>query len=140
MSWTNKYWDILNHFYWWPPYIGMRSISQKKWTKNDGKICVPAELVNMSGPLYSRERKFEDLENHLLGNEEILNHIFDLTFSIAPDTVINESFLKPLGFDDKGEFESIGGRQATAIIGKEMSLNKTDFTLAMTAPLQLSLS
>ncbi len=108
MTWTNKYWDILNHFYWWPPYIGLRSISQKKWTKQDGKVCVPAELVNMAGPLYCREQKFEDLENHLLGNEEILNHIFDLTFSIAPDFVINESFLKPLGYDDEGSFQSIG--------------------------------
>jgi hypothetical protein len=48
-----------------------------------------------------------------LGKEEILNHIFDLTFSIAPDSVINEIFLKPLGFDDKGQFKSVG-REATS--------------------------
>jgi hypothetical protein len=108
MSWNSKYWDILDQLYWWPRYLGLRSISQKNWQKKDGMVCVPAELVNNSGPLYSRERKSADLVDYLHGSEEILNHLFDITFSIAPDSMVNDLLLAPLGFSDSGPFESIG--------------------------------
>lgn len=108
MTWKNKYWDIVEQFYWWPRYLGMRSIPQKHWIKKDGLICVPEEMVNKTGPLYSRERKVTDLKSYLHGSEEILNHIFDLTFSIAPDSMINDILLNPLGFADSGPFESLG--------------------------------
>lgn len=108
MTWTNKYWDIINQLFWSPKYMGLGSISQKKWSKNDDLICIPKEMVNPSGPLYTRERKFDNLQTYLHGCEEILNHIFDLTYSIAPDSVINETILKPLGFNDSGPFESTG--------------------------------
>jgi hypothetical protein len=112
MTWNNKYWDALDQLYWWPRYLGLRSIPQKHWEKHDGRISVPAELVNKSGPLYSRERNVRELKSYLHGSEEILNHIFDLTFAIAPDAMINEVLLRPLGFDDPGPFESIGRESA----------------------------
>jgi hypothetical protein len=107
-AWHRKYWDIVDQFYWWPRYIGLRSISQKHWIKKDDLICVPVEMVNKTGPLYSRERNVRDLKDYLLGCEEILNHIFDLTFSIAPDSVINKILFSPLGFNDSGSIKSMG--------------------------------
>lgn len=112
MTWNDKYWDILDQLYWSPGYVGMRSISQQQWQKREGLICIPAESVNKTGPLYTRERKISDLKKYLQSSEEILNHIFDLTFSIAPDSMINDILLKPLDFDDSGPFESIGRESA----------------------------
>lgn len=108
MAWNKKYWDIVDQFYWWPRYLGLRSISQKHWIKKDGLICVPAEMVNKTGPLYSRERNVRDLKDYLHGSEEILNHIFDLTFSITPDSVVNDILFSPLGLSDSGPIKSIG--------------------------------
>lgn len=113
MTWNSKYWDILDQLYWSPKYLGLRSISQKHWIKRDGLICVPEELVNKTGPLYSRQRNISDLKEYLHGSEEILNDIFDLTFSIAPDSLINDILLRPLGFEDCGPFDSIGRESAT---------------------------
>jgi hypothetical protein len=69
-------------------------------------------MVNNTGPLYSRARKSADLVDYLHGSEEILNHLFDITFSIAPDSMINDLLLTPLGFCDSGPFESIGRESA----------------------------
>jgi len=108
LTWKDKYWDIVDQFYWWPRYLGMRSISQKHWIKKDDLISVPAEMVNKTGPLYTRGRNVYDLKSYLHECEEILNHIFDLTFSIAPDSMINDILLNPLGFTDSGPFDSLG--------------------------------
>lgn len=124
MGWTTKYWDILDQLYWWPRYMGFRSIGQKHWQQHGGMVCIPAEMVNMTGPLYSRERKADDLRRYLSGSEEILNHVFDLTFAIAPDAVIHEAFCAPLGFSDDGSFESVG-RETAARYGWGKSDNIT---------------
>jgi ribosomal protein S17E len=113
MVWTSKYWDIVEQLYWTPRYVGMNSIPRKHWREKNGFICIPAKSINKSGPLYSRERKIDDLKAYLNRSEEILNDVFDLTFSIAPDSIINEIFLTPLGFNDFGPFESIGRESAS---------------------------
>ncbi|WP_159946326.1 hypothetical protein [Rhizobium sp. 18065] len=124
MAWDTKYWDILDQIYWWPRYSGYRSISQRHWIRESGRVSIPEEMVNPSGPLYSRERKADELRDYLLGSEEILNHLFDLTFSIAPDALIRDLFLQPLGFEDTGSFESIG-RETAARYGWGKSENIT---------------
>lgn len=108
MTWARKYWDIIDQIYWWPPYIGLNSISQKKWVRKNGYVCVPAEMVNQSGPLYSRGLKICDLIANLHSKEEILNHFFDLTFAIAGDATVSSLLFKPIGFDDIGPFENLG--------------------------------
>src|SRR5581483_3977673 len=109
MAWIDKYWDILNNLYWMPRYLGLKSISRDKWRMDGDRISVPRELVQISnGPLYFRERKFDDLKSYLHEQEEILNHLFDLTFSIAADDVINQMLCRPLGFEDAGPFDSMG--------------------------------
>ena len=108
MLWNRKYWDILEQLYWTPKYLGLSSISQKKWEKKDGFVCVPEESVNKSGPLYTRGTKSSDLREKLLCQEEPLNHVFDLTFAIAGDAVFERLFCEPLDFEDNGPFESLG--------------------------------
>lgn len=108
MGWQAKYWDIIEQLYWRPDYIGLKSINQKKWVHQEGVICVPIDMVNKSGPLYTRQHKAEELLNKLRRYEEVLNHVFDITFAIAPDNVIEEIFYEPLGFSDIGPFESVG--------------------------------
>lgn len=113
MTWNSKYWDIVNDFYWVPTYLGLKSISKSKWVKQDGLICVPSELVNRTGPLYTRERKADDNAEHLKRQEEILNHMFNLTFGIAGDSVVRKLLFEPLGFEDHGPFHSLGREVAT---------------------------
>ena len=72
MTWNRKYWDILDQLYWTPKYLGLSSISKKKWTVRDGLVCVPAELVNKSGPLYTRGTKSGEMKEYLLRQKEIL--------------------------------------------------------------------
>lgn len=100
MSWTKAYWDTIDQVYWWPPYAGLRSISQKLWRKDGDRISVPAELVNKSGPLYTRERKAAELHAWLHSQEEPLNHIFDLTFSIAADEAVRSLLFSELGIEE----------------------------------------
>lgn len=112
-SWNSKYWDILNNFYWEPSYIGLTSYSQKneKLRKHDdGFFVLRRDLAPSygNGPLYSRALSFPDLLAQLSGYEEILNHIFNITFAIAADSVVSKLFLAPLQIDDAGPFESIG--------------------------------
>ena len=109
MAWNSKYWDIIENLYWTPRYIGLKSIPRDKWTINDDRVSIPKELIKTKdGPLYFRSRKAADLKSYLQGQEEILNHLFNLTFSIAADDVISQALCKPLGFEDSGPFESIG--------------------------------
>lgn len=107
-SWNHKYWDMTDQFYWNPKYVGMRSISQSLWKIDDDRISVPRSLVNKSGPLYVRDKTAKDHAEWLRTQEEILNHVFDITFAIAPGTVLDLCFLRPLGFSDDGPFESLG--------------------------------
>jgi hypothetical protein len=109
MTWNSKYWDILNNLYWTPRYLGFKSISRDDWTIDGDRISIPKELIQTStGPLYFRSRKYDDLKSYLHDQEEILNHVFDLTFAIAGDDVINGVLCTPLGLDDAGPFESLG--------------------------------
>ncbi|MCP4308855.1 MAG: hypothetical protein GY788_29065 [bacterium] len=64
-----KYWDIVDQFFWSPKYLGLRSIPKRHWEVGDGRISVPSDLVNSSGPLYSRRRRIADLKEDLHGME-----------------------------------------------------------------------
>jgi hypothetical protein len=109
MAWNSKYWDILNNLYWTPRYLGLKSIPRDHWRTDGDRISIPRELIkSATGPLYFRSRKYSDLKSYLHEQEEILNHVFDLTFAIAGDDVINRVLCKQLGLDDAGPFESIG--------------------------------
>ncbi|MEX2495602.1 MAG: hypothetical protein WD448_05900 [Woeseia sp.] len=108
MGWNQKYWDILEQLYWVPGYLGLGSIPQKTWVERDGLVCVPSELVNRTGPLYRRVLSSDQIVDHLLRQEEILNHVFDLTFGIVGDRITERLLLRQLGFSDEGPIESIG--------------------------------
>lgn len=109
MKWNQAYWDNLLQIYWEPTkYLGMRSKARRDCKELDGMICVPMEFVDKNGRLYTRKSKAFALRDGLHKSEEILNQIFNLTFSIAPDAMINEALFKPLGFSDQGRIESVG--------------------------------
>lgn len=107
-SWNRKYWDIVDQYYWAPQYIGMKSIPQRLWQKNGVMATVPADQVNKDGPLYTRARKAESHQVWMRHQEEVLNHIFDIAFAIAPDALIEHCFARPLGISDLGPYLSLG--------------------------------
>ena len=53
-------------------------------------------------------RDVTDHTRWMVGQEEILNHVFNIAFGIAPDALIERCFLAPLAFSDSGPFSSFG--------------------------------
>ncbi len=109
MAWNAKYWDILSNLYWTPRYLGLKSVPRSKCIVDGDQVSIPLDLIGTAdGPLYFRSRKVDDQMSYLGGQEEILNHLFDLTFSIAGEDVISYALCGPLVLEDSGPFESIG--------------------------------
>lgn len=106
--WTDKYWDILNQFYWSPKYLGLSSIPKNKITFKDGHALVPIEYVNPDGPLYRRTIKYDELEKNARRQEELFNDIFDLTFSIVPGEVVAKILGALAGTNPDISYEFIG--------------------------------
>lgn len=50
------------------------------------------------------------------GLEETLNHIFNITFAIAPDSVVRELLHQSAGIEDRGPLETVG-REMPARLG-----------------------
>jgi len=124
MGWNEKYWDTLDQLYWTPKYLGFRSIPKASWRRSDGWVGIPEDKMNLSASLYTRDVRATDLRRFLQTQEEILNHIFDITFAIAPDSLLARAFLQPLGFSDGGPFLSVG-REARQRYGWDGSTNNT---------------
>jgi hypothetical protein len=124
MTWSSRYWDVLEQLYWTPKYLGFRSLKAKDLSRQNGFALVPEAFLNESGSLYARERKMNDLMNWLHRQEETLNHVCSLGFSILPDQAIRELFLKYLGFEDQGPFETVG-REVRKRYGWSASENVT---------------
>ena len=108
MAWNKKYWDIHDQLYWSLRYLGLKSIPKKKRVESEALISVPRELVRPGGSLYTREHKAGELREYLHTQEEILNHMFNITFAIAPDALVREVLVEVMGFIDQGSFESLG--------------------------------
>lgn len=108
MSWTNKYWDLIDHLYWAPQYLGLKSIPQRHWETNGDRVSVPKAMTNPKGPLYRRLRSGEDYQEYVRRQEETFNHIFDLTFSILPGDVVGEIFDVHTGTTARHCYDSFG--------------------------------
>jgi len=108
MGWNEQYWEVVFNFYWTPRYLGFKSIPRKKWSVDDQKISIPRELVPpTSERAYFREVKSNSLQHLLEKQEEILNHVFSLVFSIAGDQIVSKLLCEPLSISDGGPFERL---------------------------------
>jgi len=90
MTWTKKYWDIVDQFYWTPNYLGLKSIPREQWTIEDGVVSIPRDMTNPNGPLYRRTRSGDEYWSFVRRQEETFNHIFDLAFAILPGDVVSD--------------------------------------------------
>lgn len=95
MSWTKVYWDMIDHLYWAPQYVGLKSIPQRFWTTDADTVTIPRKMTNPSGPLYRRLRSRKEFWTYVRRQEETFNHIFDITFAVLPGDVTGE-ILGPL--------------------------------------------
>jgi hypothetical protein len=108
MTWTKKYWEIIDYLYWVPSYIGLKSIPQKLWNEKEDMICIPKSKVNMSGPIYTRDKKIKDFMPYVRRIEEMFNNIFDLVFAILPEDVNAEIWSRCTGEEYKKPLKSFG--------------------------------
>lgn len=108
MGWDEKYWDALAQLYWTPKYLGLKSIPRSKWETGGGQVAISSELVAACGSLYTRPTSFKQNVHWLHSLEEPLNHLFDLTFSIAADDAVRELLHRPAGIGAVGRIESYG--------------------------------
>lgn len=108
MTWTDRYWDALDELYWWPPYIGLGSISRKKWERDGDFVKIPASMVHSSGPLYRRVRSSVEYDQYIRRQEETFNQILDLGLAVLPGFLISD-LLSPLtGIEGRHDFQQIG--------------------------------
>lgn len=83
--WTRVYWDIFDHLYWTPSYLGLKSVTQSNWMREGDKICIPAEMSHPKGPLYYRHQDRNIALENAQRFEEPFNHLLDLTLSLLSD-------------------------------------------------------
>ena len=38
MGWNEKYWDVIDRYYWSPGLLGLQSITRKKWSEHNGQV------------------------------------------------------------------------------------------------------
>lgn len=108
MTWTNKYWDIVDQFYWTPSYLGLKSIPRHQWVVDGDTVSIPKELTHSTGPLYRRLRSGDEYWQFVRRQEETFNHLFDLTFAVLPGDVVCD-LLGPMTSAGKGhDYESLG--------------------------------
>lgn len=88
MPWTDKYWDAINELYWYPRYLGLKSIPQKQWVKTATSVTIPRNLTNPSGPLYRRIQSGDEYRAYVRRQEEIFNHIWNIALAVLPGDVI----------------------------------------------------
>lgn len=114
-GWTDRYWDILDQLYWSPQYLGLKSIPQSQWNIDRKTVSVPIDLVNRSGPLYRRARKWREYWVYVQRQEESLNHVLNLALGILPGVVLSELLLEPAGAAPDPEISGIGREVRTRL-------------------------
>jgi hypothetical protein len=124
LPWNEKYWDMIDNIYGTPRFLGFKPIRREEWKIAGDLISIPRAGVNIRSPLYSRKIKPADIRDFLSGQEEILNHFFNIAFSIADDDVISRLFCRPFGIDDAGPFAS-RGREIWSLYGWGQGENVT---------------
>lgn len=77
--------DVVDHFYWAPQYIGLKSIPQRHWTIVGDTVSIPKDMISPKGPLYRRLRTGDEYWNYVRRQEETFNHIFDIIFAILKE-------------------------------------------------------
>ena len=110
VHWNDAYWGIQSQFYWDPTLIGLDSVSAKNCVQENGHLLLPLDAIRTDGSIYWR-RRGEDaastkLRLHRL--EVVLNHCFNIMSAIAPDEVLQQLLLHPLGFDEPDSFTPVG--------------------------------
>ncbi len=108
MTWTTKYWDIVDRYYWTLHNLGLKSYKLKSFAETETHYLIPKKSLPNKNPIYQRVKKDVEVVHTLRGDEEALNDIFDLTFGIAPDQVIKRLFFDRLSIEDDGPFKSLG--------------------------------
>ncbi len=119
MSWTDKYWDLVDQLYWSPQYLGLKSIPRRLWTEDEDRVSIPKAMTNSNGPLYRRVRSGEEFWSYVRRQEETFNQIFDLTFAVLPGDVVTEIFSKLTGTDLRQPYECIGRELRTRHFWRE---------------------
>lgn len=106
--WHEKYWDAVNQFYWTPRLLGLSSIPRAEWGDDPENITIDRHRITNSGSIYTRKGTSKENAARVRRMEEPLNHIFELTFSIAADPVLARLFHARFGPSDLGPFERLG--------------------------------
>ena len=108
MSWHQKYWDAVDQFYWTPSHLGLVSVPKAQWGDNPDYIAVPRRAVQNGGSIYIRQGTYVANSKRARALEETLNHLFDITLSIAPTAVVGELIHSQFNLHDSGPFLSLG--------------------------------
>lgn len=118
MVWHTKYWDAVDQLYWTPRHLGLTSIPKSQWGDDPTLIQLPRHRIQNGGTIYTRSGTYRSNAARMRLLEETLNHIFDITFAIAPDEAVSQLLHEPAGVVDRGPYDRVG-REIAARLGLE---------------------
>ncbi len=115
MNWTDSYWNIIKELYEKTKYLGFASINDKVIKE----LNIPVDEIN--NQYSSKDNKLNikrlwfrnnigrnDIEAHARKQEEILNFVYDLTFSILDSEISKEILSEFIEYSDTSELSFTG--------------------------------
>lgn len=108
MTWFNKYWDVVDDYYWGLYRLGVEPIP-KDQIETDGEFTkFPNEFLNKNGGrILRRVGTAKENLHHLTADEAALNHALNFAFAIAADQLVAELLFSWLSITPEGEIVSI---------------------------------
>ena len=135
MSWTDKYWDLVDDYYWDLPSLGMKPLPKDLIQEHADHTLVPADLLNKNGGrLCRRIGTAKENLGALRSDEVSLNHLLNIGLACIADSVLADLVFKLVDIeasqpitnvnkDFGSRYNVIGGQNTTQHDGFYVSEN-----------------
>lgn len=109
MNWFNKYWDLIDDYYWDLKKLGIQAIPKKVIKTVDDGVMIPTEYLNKNGgALYRRVGRSTENLYRLHSDEVALNHALNIALAIAPSKILDELLFSHCDVSADGDIHSVG--------------------------------
>lgn len=125
LSWTDKYWDLVDDYYWDMPSLGMEPIPKDRVEKHTEHVCVPADLLNKNGGrLCRRVGTAKENLGALRSDEVALNHLLNIGLACLADSVLADLVFSPVGIKSSQPITNVNkdfGRRYNIVGGQNIT-------------------
>jgi len=108
VGWFNKYWDLVDDYYWDLGKLGIRAIPKRAIAQSQEATIIPNTFLNeRGGALYRRVGSAAENLGHLHSDEVALNHALNFALAIASEEIVSDLIFSPFGFKPKSAIQSV---------------------------------